>query len=121
MEAALARREGEPAPALSDSKVWLADYYLQNVRPFLGRQQPSDSPWANEQQAEAAFGLLRKSLPADCDATLDQLAEACEERRLLAQQEQYYRLLHAWLKIHVPFSVALLVFAIVHIISALYY
>jgi hypothetical protein len=49
------------------------------------------------------------------------LRQACAEKRRIAQQERYYRVLHGWLKIHVPCSVVLLVFTVLHIVSALYY
>lgn len=121
IEAALARSPSDLAPAQSDAKVWLADFYMRTVRPFLGRERMPDSPFANVQQAEAAFDRIRKTLPDDCGSTLDWLEKSCDERRQLAQQERLHRMLHGWLKIHVTCSVALLVFAVVHVVSALYY
>ena len=121
LEAALADAAGGQPPDLSDSKRWLANYYIREVRPYLGGPRPAASPFSNERQAEAAFEHLRKSLPDDCDATLQALGEACEERRQIAMQERLYRLLHWWLRIHVPCSAVLVLFAVIHIITALYY
>jgi hypothetical protein len=120
MEAALALAP-DAEPPLADSKAWFASFYLRELRPFLGCENPSKSMFATAAQAEATFDRIRRSLPAECDAMLEQLGEVCQERRQLAQQQRYYGLLHAWLKIHVPASIVLLVFAVIHIISALYY
>ena len=40
--------------------------------------------------------------------------------RLIFQQ-RYKNVLEAWLYIHVPFTIALLVFAVVHIVAVFYY
>lgn len=120
MEAALALAPGTEPP-LADSKTWFASFYLREVRPFLGDEVTGKSMFATATQAESAFDRIRRSLPAECDAMLEQLGDACAERRQLAQQQHYYRLLHAWLKIHAPASIVLLVFAVIHIVSALYY
>jgi len=101
--------------------VWLAGFYLHNVRQFLDSAAAVDSPLAGAQQAQLMFDRARSLLPFDFHATVDRLEEACDERRQLSQQERLYRLLHGWLKIHVPFSIALFVFVVVHVVTALYY
>jgi hypothetical protein len=60
-------------------------------------------------------------VPESCSAVVDWLEQSCDERRQLAQQERLFRWLHGWLKVHIPCSVALLVFTVVHVITALYY
>jgi hypothetical protein len=120
MEAALALPPGEE-PSLADAKTWLAHFYLRNIRPFLEFDQSSMALFSNASQAEATFDRVGSSLPAECQTTLELLSAACSERQQLARQQRYHRLLHIWLRIHVPGAIVLLVFAVIHIISALYY
>lgn len=47
-------------------------------------------------------------------ATLRRAAVICEERRHLARQERLHRLLHLWLLVHVPITLALLVLGVAH-------
>jgi hypothetical protein len=100
---------------------WLAGFYIRDVRPFLGPDPCKDSSLASRERAQLEFERVRASLPENCWTTVNWLEESCEERRRLAQQERLYRLLHGWLRIHVPCSVALGVFTVIHVISALYY
>jgi hypothetical protein len=121
METALARSPAELAAAPAEPAVWLAGFYLHNVREFLDSAAAVDSPLASEQQSQLMFERARSLLPFDYHMTLDKLEQACDERRQLSRQERLYRLLHGWLRIHVPFSIALFVFIVVHVITALYY
>jgi hypothetical protein len=121
VEAAIQRSPGEGVSPQSDPRAWLAGFYIQSVRPFLGSTPPGNSPLADAQQAQLLLDRVRSTLPDDCHPTVDELEESCELRRQLAQQERLHRLLHLWLRVHVPCSVALLVFGVIHIISALYY
>jgi hypothetical protein len=99
----------------------LAGFYIHSVREFLGTEQANDSPFANAQQAQLAFERLRDSLPADFHAVVDELETACDDRRRIAQQARLHGLLHGWLKVHVPVSIALAAFTVIHIVTALYY
>jgi hypothetical protein len=99
----------------------LAGFYIHSLRSFLGAEQSNDSPFANAQQAQLAFERLRDSLPADFHAVVDELEAACDDRRRLAQQARMHGLLHGWLKLHVPVSIALAVFTVIHVVTALYF
>jgi hypothetical protein len=120
MEAMLGGTAKSAGAASADPLDKLADFYLRSVRPFL---QPSsnEKQLATDEQAQQVFDQVRASLPDTCHATVHGLEQLCNDRRELAQQQRLYHWLHAWLKIHVPFSVALAVFAVIHIVSALYY
>lgn len=118
MESALRRSRAELSTPVEPA-LWLAGFYLHNVREFL--DSAAASPLASEQQSQLMFDRARSLLPFEFHATVDTLEEACGERRQIIRQERFYRLLHGWLKIHVPFSIVLFVFALVHIITALYY
>jgi len=49
------------------------------------------------------------------------LEDLCVERLGYRDQERYHRWLHAWLLLHAPFSAALLVLTLFHIVMSLYY
>ncbi|MEO8099204.1 MAG: hypothetical protein ABI811_15980 [Acidobacteriota bacterium] len=92
-----------------EDKVRFRELYAQRVRPFL------DAP---------AVGLvepLRALAPAAFRGVLDDLESICEEQRQLTRQRRLYHLLHVWLLVHVPLSIALLVLGGVHAVMALRY
>jgi hypothetical protein len=106
----------------SNARAQLRDFYEQDVRPFLAPDVPEDNPLLNPVQVEARFSKLRR-LPGmeEIEGEVDKLARFCEERRLLLEQERIHVWLHSWLLVHIPLSVALLVLAVVHVVTALYY
>lgn len=111
-----------------DDLAALRDFYIDTFRPFLSADndeiaklpEPSQQ-LASHGKAAGRFEQLRNSLPADVHDTVDRLADIGAERRQLLQQQRMHHLLHAWLFLHVPFSVALLVLGILHVVTALYY
>jgi hypothetical protein len=100
----------------------LERFYNDEVRPFLaGRYDPA-AALAQPLKAEAVFARVRR-LPG-LGAVGSQLADleaCCAERRQLGEQERLHLWLHAWLLVHVPLSVALLVLGAAHAALALYY
>ena len=121
VEAAVTGPGEGPASVGAQPLAWLASFYIHTVRPFLGPGPMTDLQLGNAEQAQLVFERVRASLPETACATVDRLEQACRERRQLAHQEKLYGLLHGWLKIHIPFSIALAVFIVIHVISALYY
>lgn len=109
-----------PAPA-KDPNGWLAGYYIETVRPYLGSERLASSPLAGPQRAELIFERARATLPDRLHAALERLESRCTRRRELATQMRLYGWLHGWLRIHVPLSIALLVLGVVHVVTALYY
>jgi hypothetical protein len=99
----------------------LRQFYLGQVRPFLGPEYRGRDPLASRPIAEGIFAMVRSTLPAELVHSLGRLAELCEERRQLALQASLHRWLHGWLLVHIPASVALLVLGIVHAVVSLYY
>jgi hypothetical protein len=107
---------------VEDSRVQLRTFYEHDVRPFLGLTPPRRSPLANPLQAEARFTKISGLTGlADVKEEIGQLATLCEERRQLGDQERIHFWLHAWLAVHVPLSVGLLVLAVAHVVTALYW
>lgn len=92
-----------------EDKVRFRELYTTRVRPYL------DAP---------AVGLvepLRALAPVAFRGVLDDLESICEEQRQLTRQRRLYHFLHAWLLVHVPLSIALLVLGGVHAVMALRY
>ncbi len=107
---------------VEDSRAQLRTFYEHDVRPYLSPTPPRRSPMGDAIQAEARFTKIGSLAGlADVKEQLKQLAALCEERRQLAEQERIHFWLHAWLAVHVPLSVGLLVLAVTHAVSALYF
>ncbi len=92
-----------------EDKVRFRELYTTRVRPFL------------EQPAPGLIEPLRALAPAVFRPVLDDLESICEEQRQLTRQRRLYHFLHAWLLVHVPLSIALLVLGGVHAVMALRY
>lgn len=95
--------------AASGDKARLREVYQSQIRPRL--EQPETEMLQN----------LRGTLPEAFHHVLDDLEDICEEQRQLNRQVRLYHWLHAWLLVHVPLSVLLLVLGGVHAIMALRY
>jgi hypothetical protein len=109
------------AQLAAEPRAWLAGFYIDSVRPFLLAGQSGEASLADAQQAQMLFDRVRSTLPDDSHLAVDFLEATCRDRRHLVDEERLYRLLHGWLKIHVPCSVALLIFILLHVVTALYY
>jgi hypothetical protein len=92
-----------------ENKVRFREVYLETIRPHL------------EHPAMEMFPPLRLAMPTELHAVLDDLEDICEEQRQLNRQAHLYQWLHAWLLVHVPLSIALLVLGGVHAVMALRY
>jgi hypothetical protein len=88
------------------------DFYESQIRPFL---HETYDPVLNPMEAMQSFGL------ATVREQMDELRNLCDERRKLGERERLYHWLHGWLVLHVPLSVALLIFGVTHAVVALYY
>ncbi len=104
------------------AKMQLQEFYDKQLRPFLAERYQRAAPLASPMRASASFSYLR-SLPGLAKYTdkLEELESLCEERRQLGEQEWWHHWLHGWMLLHIPFSVALLVLGLLHVVTALYY
>jgi hypothetical protein len=98
----------------------LREFYMGEMRPFVQRPDPSH-PLADGRAAGLRFEKVRALVPADFHPAIADLENICEEERQLMRQARLHRTLHAWLLVHVPLSIALLVLAVAHIVMALRY
>jgi hypothetical protein len=95
-----------------DDKLRFRETYANSIRPFLESPETVGSP---------VFPSLRRTIPVVFHPTLDDLENICEEERQLSRQRRLYHWLHAWLLVHVPLSIALLVLGGIHAVMALRY
>ena len=97
----------------------LRGFYLNEMRLFLEHSGKRGQRLADAATASSAFAKLRTLLPAVAHSTLNDLEDICEEARQLGRQEKLHRWLHAWLLVHIPLSLALILLGAVHAVMAL--
>lgn len=113
---------GPEETAAESPRAQLRRFYEQEFRPFLGDSYLRKSPLATPGVLVAELaGFSALSWTSDVDGPLKSLGALGEERRLLGEQERLHHLLHGWLAIHIPLSVALLVLGLAHAALSMYY
>src|SRR5260370_17730838 len=112
---------GEQVEAEREDKDRLQDLYKRKVRPFLEKPDDPKAELAVAPASKDCFQAMRQVIPIPLHPVIDDLESICEEERQLNRQARLYHWLHAWLLVHVPLSVALLVLGGVHAIVALRY
>jgi hypothetical protein len=109
------------ASAPTEEAQALKEFYENEVRPYLfdkaGRTASLNSP----SKAAVVFAQLRTRVPDALHHVVDDLQAICEERRQLRVQAGLHYWLHAWLLVHVPLSIALLLLSAAHAVLALRY
>ncbi|HZV87041.1 MAG TPA: hypothetical protein VFF95_05805 [Candidatus Binatus sp.] len=104
-----------------EERAPLRKFYLSEMRPFLEQPKQRGARLGDADKAHGAFAGLRTLMPQAAQATLQDLEDICDEARQLVRQEQLHRLLHGWLLVHVPLSLALILLGAVHAVMALRY
>jgi len=104
----------------ADEAAPLREFYLTDMRSFVAEPDRAH-PLAAKPHADQVFARLRTLLPASLHGALSDLENICEEERQLSRQRRLHAWLHGWLLTHIPLSFALLVLAIIHIVTALRY
>ena len=99
----------------------LRQFFRQHVVPFMRAQRSAPSTLATPARAAALFRELRTKLDPATYPTIDQLEDACAQRRELDTQKRLTFWLHSWLWIHLPLSIALVVLMLVHAWVAMRY
>jgi hypothetical protein len=96
-------------------------FYLEHVRPFLQPRPGAAREFAKSTRTLAVFSEMEQSLPGRFHEALSEVKAICDERRMLLAQQNYQLWLHGWLLLHVPLSMALLIFGVLHAVMSLYY
>lgn len=118
------KRKASPQIEVEEAAVrGLRAHYLQEIRPFLALRPSGFSRrlFQNAAAVSAYFQYLRTVMPVAAHEVLHDLEAICEERRQLALQERLHHLLHGWLYVHVPLSMAFLVLVAIHAVISLRY
>jgi hypothetical protein len=108
--------EIEPATAL---KREVRVYYEKEARPFLCSHNGAGVRRRNVESQLTRF-IASPDL-AEVREQLERLRELCSRGRDIAEQERLHHWLHAWLLVHVPLAVALLILGIAHAVLSTYY
>jgi len=104
-----------------DVRNELTRFYNNELRPYLEKSGGKGCEIADRTNAVAMFANLRTLLPDEIHPVIADLEGICEEKRELDQQIVLHRLLHGWLFVHAPLSLALLVMGAIHAVIALTY
>lgn len=99
----------------------LREFYVSEIRPFLAQTAPRTHPLGDGTRAQAVFRQVRTLAPPEIHDLVTGLEDICEEARQLVRQERLHHILHGWLLLHIPLSLALLVLGAVHAVMALRY
>ena len=104
-----------------DVRNELTRFYNNELRPFLEQSGAKGCAISDRTNSVAMFANLRTLLPDEIHPVIADLESICEEKRELDQQVVLHRILHGWLFIHAPLSLALLVMGAIHAVIALRY
>lgn len=96
-------------------------FYETELLPFLQAPGASGSRLADDTRSTAAFTKLRMLVPPAAHPVVANLENLCEEERQLTRQARLHKLLHVWLLVHIPLSLALLLLSFFHAVIALRY
>ncbi|HZZ82880.1 MAG TPA: hypothetical protein VFE62_30550 [Gemmataceae bacterium] len=110
-----------PLPTMLAETEPLADFYREQVTPFLLAGASSRSRLADAAESALLFHACKSRLPADAHALVDMLERYCQERRLWDRQVRLHFWLHCWLWVHFPLSIALVILMFVHAFVAIRY
>jgi len=125
MEAVIPGQQAEEGTTLVDieqeDRAHFREVYIGRVRPYLNDPEAPGSELANPRRSAEVFEALRRLLASPVHGVLDDLENICEEEHQLSRQIRIYQWLHAWLLVHVPLSIVLLVLGGVHAVMALRY
>jgi len=112
----------EELAAISEADVVpLRSFYAHQMRPFLEKPNARGQALADSTKARNSFEGLRTLLRPELHGIVEDLQEICEEERQLRKQARLHHLLHGWLMLHIPLSLALLLLGAAHAYMALRY
>ena len=119
-KAAMPKKKKAAKPAIPP-ELQLAElktFYVQQVRSYLNLDDQAHR-FNSRVELNRAFSQMRINLPVELHDVLGNLQQYCEDRRQFRIQERLLRWMHLWVLFHVPISMALFVFFIVHVVMAL--
>lgn len=106
-------------PTLEAETIGFDRFFASEVLSYLKREKTRGHALANREWAAEKFENFRRQFPQTAWEPITAIEEICEEKRQLVHQTHLHRLLHGWLLMHLPFSAALILLAIIHAVGAL--
>jgi hypothetical protein len=91
----------------------LLKFFESNVAPFV-RGDSSATSMRDEGQVKLIFDHQKRTIAEPLHPLLDELRKICEQITQLRRQRRMHWMLHGWLLVHVPLSIALLVLSAAH-------
>ena len=101
--------------------VQVRGLYEKSIRSYLTERGAHGHSLTDRRSSKATFAQLRTVAAQSIHSIIDDLENICEEKRDLDRQSRFHRLLHGWLLVHVPLSLALVVMGAIHAFMALRY
>jgi hypothetical protein len=92
----------------------------KDALPYLHAKGSARLTLRTKSASDNQFRLLKLQAPDNVQVMLDDLHDACDEKRRLDLQTRLHYWLHGWLIIHAPASLLLVILTIVHAIVAAY-
>lgn len=126
-------RQFERAPALANARSTapkaeedpsiraLATFLDDHAMPYLSAHRGDRLPLGDSRNALALFRATSMNVSAEWKPRITEIQSWCDERRAMDLQTKYQHWLHGWLLIHVPVSMALLVFTAWHAWAGLHF
>ena len=99
----------------------LTNFYAREMQPFLQNPRDRGHRLSDPAKVRATFDVLRTLLPVELRETIQDLEDICQEERQLSRQARLHHVLHDWLLLHIPLSLALMLLGAVHAVTALHY
>lgn len=124
----VARRVGTVVPRFLDPELlWptrtaapqLALAVHQEIEPFLRTGRSASGRLGTATKTKEYFEDLRQKSPAAVGTAIDRIEAMCRRRIELALQARLQFWLHAWLLVHLPLSILLVVLLVGHVYLAL--
>jgi hypothetical protein len=108
-------------PTLEAETISFNRFFADEVKPYLEQIRTQRLAMKSREWAKERFENMRRKFPTSAWEPITAIEEICEEKRQLDRQKRLHKLLHGWLLVHLPFSAALILLAIIHAIGALRY
>lgn len=99
----------------------LSTMYTSVIRPFLETGSRQKSPLGQRELAKQWFAELRSRMRPFAHGAVNELENWCNNRRQFDLQSRIHWWLHAWLCLHLPFSIVLILLMFVHAFAAIKY
>ncbi len=118
-EPAMAGKITGPQPETRpDSIAALLGFLDEEALPFIQTPGPRRSQLRQQRASDELFGLMGLQVAEAYRPLLGQVRELCDEARRLDRQTRLHRWLHAWLLVHAPASLLLVVVTVWHAVAA---